>query len=218
MMETMGDLLEKIQEFALHSFTKEDAQKLFGWVVKEISTRSREDADESVVVIDFDNSLFLYIRYFLNLDPTEGEDTCEFTLGLRNDLRSRIRYNVFYSGYIHGQGYIRIRIAETDNRMVQRMIEDFYTPALKSIYRPIIIQFKGFYSKDYFGVEADNNHGAIYYSPVRYRSEQKAAKIWDVVGRLHELDSFMREPEIRHALAELDVQMSFLPSVAWSDI
>ncbi len=214
----MGDLLEKVQEFAFHSFTEEDAQQLFGWGVKDIAARKTENADESVVIIDFDNQLYLYIRYFLNLDPTENEDTCEIVLGLRNDLRSRIRYSVFYSGYIHGQGYLRIRIAETDNRMVQKVIEEFYLPALKNIYKPIITQFKGFYSKDYFGVEADNNHGAIYYSPIRYRSEQKAAKIWDVIGRLHELDTIMREQEIRHALAELDVQMSFLPNVMWSNI
>lgn len=218
MMETMGDLLDKIVEFASHNFTEEEARKTFGWDVKEIAARRTEDSEESVVIIDFANELFLHIRYFLNLDPTEGEDICEFTFGLRNDLRSRIRYNIFYSGYIHGQGYIRVRIAETDNRIAQRMIEDFYVPALKNIYKPIITQFKGFYSKDYFGVEADNNHGEIYYSPVRYRSEQKAAKIWDVIGRLHELDALMREPDIHHALAELDVQMSILPSVAWSNI
>lgn len=218
MMETMGDLLEKVVEFASHNFTREEALKLFGWDVKEIAARRTEDAEESVVIIDFANELFLHIRYFLNLDPTEGEDICEFIFGLRNDLRSRIKYNIFYSGYIHGQGYIRVRIAETDNRIAQRMIEDFYVPALKNIYKPIITDFKGFYSKDYFGVEADNNHGEVYYSPVRFRSEQKAAKIWDVIGRLHELDALMREPDIRHALAELDVQMSILPSVAWSNI
>ncbi len=216
-METMGDLLEKVREFGSKGSQKEDAQKLFGWSIQDVVTRTPA-ADEASIAIVFDNGLIIYARYFLNLDPTESEDNCEFILGLRNDLRSRIRYNVFYSGYIHGQGYIRVKIAETDNRTVQRMLDDLYVPALKNIYKPIITQFKGFYSKDYFGVEADNNHGEIYYSPVRYRSEHKASKIWDVLGRLHELDALMREGNIRHALAELDVQMSFLPSVIWSDI
>ncbi|MFB3763766.1 MAG: hypothetical protein ACE14P_00805 [Methanotrichaceae archaeon] len=216
-METMGDLLGNVREFGSRGSRKEDAQKLFSWGVQDVVARTPV-AGEAGVAIVFDNGLIIYARYFLNLDPTESEDNCEFILALRNDLRSRIRYNVFYSGYIHGQGYIRVKIAETDNRTVQRMLEDLYVPALKNIYKPIISQFKGFYSKDYFGVEADNNHGEIYYSPVRYRSEHKDAKIWDVVGKLHELDAMMREGDIRHALAELDVQMSFLPSVMWSDI
>ncbi len=216
-METMGDLLEKIREFGSLGSKKEDASRLFGWGVQDVVERTPA-ADEASVAIAFDNGLIIYARYFLNLDPTESEYNCEFILGLRNDLRSRIRYNVFYSGYIHGQGYIRVKIAETDNRTVQRMLEDLYVPALKSIYKPIITQFKGFYSKDYFGVEANNNHGEIYYSPVRYRSEHKESKIWDVIGRLHELDALMREGDIKHALAELDVQMSILPSVMWSGI
>jgi hypothetical protein len=216
-METMGDLLERVKEFGSSGCQKEDASKHFSWGIQDVVTRT-PGADEASIAIVFHNGLLIYARYFLNLDPTESEDNCEIILALRNDLRSRIRYNVFYSGYIHGQGYIRVKIAETDNGMVQRMLEDFYVPALKSIYKPIITQFKGFHSKDYFGVEADSNHGEIYYSPVSYRSEHKASKISDIVGRLHELDEFMREDDIRHALAELDLQMSFLPSVIWSDI
>jgi hypothetical protein len=84
------------------------------------------------------------------------------------------------------------------------------------IYKPIIIQFRGFYSRDYFGVEADKNRGEIYYSPIRSRSENKDLEISKIVGRLHELDSFLRESEIRHSLAELDLQLSFLPSIVWS--
>jgi len=216
-METMGDLLEKALEFASHSFTKEEAQRLFGWTVKDIAAKSTEN-DESHVIVGFENGLALYIKYFLNLDPTETEDTCEFTLALRTDLRSRMKYDVHYSSYIHGQGYIRLRIAETENRMLQRMLEEFYVPSLKMIYKPIIIQFKGFYARDYFGAQVDNTNGEIYYSPVRYRSEHKAARIWDVIGRLNGLDALLKEPEIRHALAELDLQLSFLPSVMWSDL
>jgi hypothetical protein len=216
-METMGDLLEKVREFASHSFTEDEAQMLFGWEVKDISTRGAK-TDESHVIISFDNGMVLYINYFLNLDPTETEDNCEFILALRTDLRSRVKYSVHYSKYIHGQGYIRLKVAETDNRMVQSMIEEYYVPVLKMIYKPIIIQFQGFYDRDYFGVQADNNYGEIYYAPVRYRNEYKNAKIWDVVARLQALDALLREPEIRHALAELDLQLSFLPDVVGSSL
>ncbi len=152
------------------------------------------------------------------LIPRKLKTRADSSLGLKTDLRSRIKYDIHYANYIHGQGYIRLRIAETKNRMLQMMLDDFYVPALKIIYKPIIISFKGFYSRDYFGVEANNAGGEIFYAPVRYQSEHKEAIIWDVVGRLNELDSLLKEPEIRHALAEMDVQLSFLPSIMWTDL
>ena len=213
----MVDLLEKVREFALYSFTKEEAQRLFGWNVRDIAVKSAE-SDENYVYITFENGYTLFIRYFLNLDPTETKDTCEFTLGLHTDLRSRIRYDIHYAGYIHGQGYIRLRIAETKNRMQQMVLEEFYVPALKEVFKPIILMFKGFYSRDFFGVEADRGRGEIFYAPVRYRSEHKAATIGEVMGRLSELDLLLKEPKIRHALAEIDLQLSLLPSLVWSDL
>jgi hypothetical protein len=214
-METMGDLLEKVREFASHNFTKDEAQTIFGWEVLDIRSKVVE-TDESHIKISFENGIVLFINYFLNLDPTETDDTCEFILALKTDLRSRVKYSIHYSKYIHGQGYIRLKIADTNNKMLQTMLEEYYVPALKMIYKPIISQFQGFFDKDYFGVQADNSYAEIYYAPVRYRSEHKAAKIWDVVARLHALDALLREPEVRHALAELDLQLSFLPSVMWS--
>jgi hypothetical protein len=201
----------------LHSFTKEEAQKLFGWNVRDIAVKSAE-SDESFIYITFESQHTLFIRYFLNLDPTETEDTCEFTLGLHTDLRSRIRYDIHYAGYIHGQGYIRLRIAETKNRMQQMVLEEFYVPALKEVYKPIILKFEGFYSRDFFGVEAAQGHGEIFYAPVRYRSEHKAASIGEVMGRLSELDLLLKDPQIRHALAEIDLQLSLLPSMVWSEL
>ena len=96
-METMGDLLEKVREFGSRGCQKEDASRLFGWSVQDIVSRT-PTADETSIAVVFNNELIIYARYFLNLDPTEYEDNCEFILGLRNDLRSRVRYNVFYSG------------------------------------------------------------------------------------------------------------------------
>jgi hypothetical protein len=216
-METMGDLLEKVREFSSRSFTKEEAQKLFAWNVRDIAVKATEN-DENYIYITFENDYTLFIRYFLNLDPTETQDTCEFTLGLHTDLRSRIRYDIHYAGYIHGQGYIRLRIAETKNRMQQMVLEEFYVPALKNVYKPIILKFKGFYSRDFFGVEAEKASGEIFYAPVRYRSEYKAASIGEVMGRLSELDLLLKEQQIRHALAEIDLQLSLLPSMVWSDL
>ena len=216
-METMGDLLAKICEFASHDMTPEEAKRLFGWSVGRIDVQNREN-DESYIYIIFDNGYNLFIRYYLSLDPTESKDSCEFTIGLQTDLRSRIRYDIHYAGYIHGQGYIRLRVQEMKNRMQQMVLDEFYIPALKAIYKPIITCFQGLFSRDFFGVEADNTHGEIFYAPVSNRSEHKAAKLGDVIGRLNELDLMLKEPQIRHALAEVDLQLSLLPSMVWSDL
>jgi hypothetical protein len=216
-METMGDLLEKVREFASYCFTKEEAQKLFGWNVAEFRVMCSQN-DESHVFIVFENRYMLTIKYFLNLDPTETDDTCEFTFGVRTDLCSRIRYGIHYGNYIHGQGYIRLRIADTKNRMLQVMLEEFYVPALKNVYKPVITQFKGFFGKDFFGVEADSASAEIYYAPIRSRSEHKEVKVGDVIGRLFELELLLKDPQIRHDLAEIDFQLSLLPSMMGSGL
>ncbi|VVB71836.1 Uncharacterised protein [uncultured archaeon] len=213
----MGDLLEKVREFAMHSYTKEEAQNHFKWTVSDITVKTTQ-SDESHIFIRFENGYMLLIKYFLNLDPTETDDTSEFVLGISTDLRSRIKYNIHYANYIHGQGYIRLKIAEMKNRVQDLLLQEFYVPTLKVIYRPIIQQFKGFYSRDFFGVDVDCTSAEIYYAPVRSRSEHKAARIGDVIGRLSELDLLLKDPQIRHDLAEMDLQLSFLPSVMCSGL
>ena len=102
--------------------------------------------------------------------------------------------------------------------MLQMVLEEFYIPALKNVYKPIILRFQGLFSRDFFGVEADHARGELFYAPVRYRSEHKSAKIGEVVGRLAELDLLLKDPQIRHSLAEIDLQLSLLPSMVWSDL
>ena len=216
-MQTMGDLLENVREFAGRSFTKDEAERLFSWKVRDIAVKSAK-GDENQIRIAFENGYLLFIRYFLNLDPTETDDTCEFTLGLLTDLRSRIRYDIHYAGYIHGQGYIRLRLADSKNRMQQMLLDEFYVPALKNVYKPIILRFKGFFNRDFFGVEADQAFGWIFYAPVRFRSEHRSVGIGEVMGRLGELDLLLKDPQIRHALAENDLQLSLLPSMVWTDL
>lgn len=216
-METMQDLLEKVQEFAFHDFNKEEAKKLFGWDVTDFLVNNSKD-DEAHILIMFENKLVLFIKYFLNLDPSQTDDTCEFILALKTDLTSRIKYSINYGNYIHGQGYIRFRVADTKNRMVQMMLEEFYVPAIKNVYKPIIERFKGFYGKDFFGVEADSNDGQIYYAPIRTMSEHKGARLGEVIGRLTELDLLMKDPHIRQDLAKVDFQLSLLPSMMGSGI
>lgn len=216
-METMQDLLEKVQEFTFHDFNKEEAKKLFGWDVTDFLVNSSKD-DETHILLIFDNNFMLFIKYFLNLDPSQTDDTCEFILGLKTDITSRIKYSINYGNYIHGQGYIRFRVADTKNRMVQMMLEEFYVPAIKNVYKPIIARFKGFYGKDFFGVEADSNGGQIYYAPIRTMSEHKGARLGDVIGRLTELDLLLKDPNIRQDLAKVDFQLSLLPSMMGSGL
>jgi len=39
-----------------------------------------------------------------------------------------------------------------------------------------------------------------------------------VIGWLSELDLLLKEPQIKHALAEIDQQLSLLPTMFWSDL
>lgn len=216
-METMHDLLEKVQEFASHSFTKEEAKNIFGWDISDFTVSGSKN-DESHIRISFENGYNLLIKYFLNLDPTETDDTCEFVFSLTTDLTSRIKYGVHYGNYIHGQGYVRLRIADSKNRMQQVMLAEFYAPAIKNVYKPLIMRFKGFYDKDFFGVEVNSSGGEIYYAPVRSRSEHKGARLGDVIGRLTELDLLMKDQRIRQDLAKVDFQLSLLPSMMGSGL
>lgn len=216
-METMQDLLEKVQEFAFHDFNKDEAKKLFGWDVTDFLVNSSKE-DETHILLIFENNFMLFIKYFLNLDPSQTDDTCEFILGLKTDITSRVKYSINYGNYIHGQGYIRFRVADTKNRMVQMMLEEFYVPAIKNVYKPIIERFKGFYGKDFFGVEADSNGGQIYYAPIRTMSEHKGARLGEVIGRLTELDLLLKDPNIRQDLAKVDFQLSLLPSMMGSGL
>ena len=108
-METMGDLLERICEFASHEMTREGAKKAFGWNAYSIDVKNREN-DESYIYVKFENGYTLFVRYYLSLDPTESKDSCEFTLGLQTDMRSRIRYDIRYAGHIHGYGSCRLGV------------------------------------------------------------------------------------------------------------
>ena len=216
-METMQDLLEKVQEFASHSFTKEEARNMFGWDVSGFLVSGSKN-DESNIRIAFENGYNLLIKYFLNLDPAETDDTCEFVFGLKTDLTSRIKYGVHYGNYIHGQGYVRLRIADSKNRMQQVMLAEFYAPAIKNVYKPVIQQFKGFYDKDFFGVDVNSSGAEIYYAPVRSRSEHKGARLGEVIGRLTELDLLLKDPNIRQDLAKVDFQLSLLPSMMGSGL
>jgi hypothetical protein len=213
-MKTMGDLLDRAMAFSQGSCTEEAASRLFGWDVREIAAVHPEP-DKSTIVVAFANGIIMEISYYHNLDLAGIGETAELTLALRTDLISKVAYNLFYSGYIHGQGYIRLAVAKADNPVAKTIIEDVYIPGLKAIYRPIISQFQGFRTRDFFGTMASSVGGQIYYSGITSRSDNKDVLVSDVVGRLYALDDLLKEPEIRHALAELDLQVSFLPSTVW---
>lgn len=212
--ETMGDLLGRLRKLVSQEYSRDVAERTLGMQVQDMAVRTPIE-DETLVSIQFEKGLGIDVRYFLNEGLRDTGEDCEFRLKLRSCISSRVAYNIFYSGYIHGQGYIRISLADVDNKMVQKVLDEFYVPRLKEIYKPIILEFKGFYSRDFFGVAADSISSEIYYSPVRARSEEAQAPLLDVIARLYHLDSILRKEEVSRRLAELDLQMSFLPSVMW---
>lgn len=214
-METMGDLLDRAMVFSKRSCTEDEASRLFGWEAREISAINPEP-DKSTITIAFANGIIMEIKYYHIPDLAELGETVELTLALGADLISRVAYNIIYSRYIHGQGYMRLNAAKADNPVAKAIIDDVYIPGLKNIYRPIICQFQGFRIRDFFGITANSAGSRIYYSGVTPRSDNRDVLISEVVDRLYALDGLLKEPEIRHALAELDLQISFLPSAIWN--
>ncbi|MCQ8902720.1 MAG: hypothetical protein NQU42_01285 [Methanothrix sp.] len=214
LMETLGDLIRGLREISRAEPESDDVERVFGWRPESIRLLAPSE-DESIMHIVFEKGVVLEVRYFLNDSLIALGDDMEMRLMLQVDITSRVGYNVFYSKYIHGQGYIRVSLRDVENKMVQKILEDYYLPRLRSIFKPVIIEFRGFSDRDFFGVEAGREHGYIYYSPVRPKSGENEVKIIDVISRLYHLDSLLRNRDIPHQLAELELQMSFLPSVMW---
>ncbi len=213
-MNTMGDLLGGLRQFSSMDCTREAASEILGQGVREVSVHAPSD-EESVVLIRLEREIFLEVRYFLNPGLLGTYDDCEFGIRLGIDLRSLVRYNVFYSPYIHGQGYMRIALGDVDNPLMKKVLDEYYLPRLKAVYKPLILRFKGFFSRDYFGIYARADRAHLYYSSVRARREEMDADFLEVVARLYDLEALLSEGEVRHKLAELDMQMSVLSSVIW---
>jgi len=75
---------------------------------------------------------------------------------------------------------------------------------MRSIYKPIILEFKGLFSYDFFGIDVGRERAEVYYSTVRQGREEAEANIDDVIGRLNYLNDMMKDEKIRKALKTLD--------------
>ena len=203
-MEKMGDLLEMLRRFDSLGSTKEAATEVFGWGVEEVLIREERPGVDQVI-IEFFNGLIIDARHILTQEGVvEFGEEWEFRLKLRTNLTSTIRYNVFYSRYIHGKGYLRTDIGQTDNKLLRKMLEDFYIPRMRSIYKPIILEYKGLHSYDFFGIEVGSEHSEVYYSTVRQGREEAESALDDVIGRLNYLSEMMKDEKLRKALKSLD--------------
>jgi hypothetical protein len=203
-MEKMGDLLEMLRRFDSLGSTKEAATEVFGWGVEEVTIREERPGVDQVI-IQFFNDLIIEARHILTQEGVvEFGEEWDFRMKIKTNLTSTIRYNVFYSRYIHGKGYLRNDIGYVENRLLRKMLEDFYIPRQRSIYKPIILEFKGLHDYDFFGIEVDRNHSEIYYSTVRQGREEAESDIDDVIGRLNYLSDMMKDEKLRKALKALD--------------
>ncbi len=203
-MEKMGDLLEMLRRFDSLGSTKEAAKEVFGWGVEDVLI-SEERPGVDQVIIQFFNGLIIDARHILSQEGVvEFGEEWEFRMKMRTNLTSTIRYNVFYSRYIHGKGYLRNDIGYFENKLLRKMLEDFYIPRQRSIYKPIILEFKGLHDYDFFGIEVGTDHSEIYYSTVRQGREEAESEIDDVITRLNYLSDMMKDEELRKALKALD--------------
>lgn len=202
-MEKMGDLLEMLRRFDSLGSTKEAAKEVFGWGVEDVLIREERPGVDQVI-IQFFNGLIIDARHILSEGLEEFGEEWEFRLKMRTNLTSTIRYNVFYSRYIHGKGYLRVDIGYVENRLLRKMLEDFYIPRQRSIYKPIILEFKGLFDYDFFGIDVGREKAEVYYSTVRQGREEAEANIDDVIGRLNYLSEIMKDEKIRKDLKALD--------------
>jgi len=204
-MEKMGDLLEMLRRFDSLGSTKEAATEVFGWGVEDVVISSEERPGVDQVIIAFYNGLVIEARHILTQEGVvEFGEEWEFRLKFRTDLISTIRYNAFYSRYIHGKGYLRVDIGYVENKLLRKMLEDFYIPRMRSIYKPIILEYKGLFDYDFFGIDVGRERAMVYYSTVRQGREEAEANIDDVIGRLNYLSDMMKDEKIRMALKSLD--------------
>lgn len=202
-MEKMGDLLEMLRLFDSLGSSKEAAEEVFGSGVDEVQIREERPGVDQVV-IQFLNGLIIEARHILGEELAELGEDWEFRLKMRADLTSTLRYNAYYSRYIHGQGYLRTDLGYIDNKLLRKMVEDFYTPRLRKIYKPIILEFKGLHAYDFFGIEVYRDHSEVYYSSTRAGREEAGVKTEQVVARLGYLAEMMKDEKIRKELEALD--------------
>jgi len=202
-MDKMGDLLEVLRRFDSLSCSKDAAKEAFGWGVEDVQIRElRPGVDQ--ITIQFFNGLIIEARHILGEELSELREDWDFRLKIKTDLRTTLMYNAYYSRYIHGQGYLRTDLGYIKNKLLRKMVEDFYTPRLRNIYKPIIMEFKGLHSYDFFGIEVGRDHAEIYYSNTRVGREEATSKIVDVVERLNYLDKRMKDDKLRKELKSLD--------------
>ncbi len=115
--------------------------------------------------------------------------------------------------YIHGKGYLRIDIGYVENKLLRKMLEDFYIPRMRSIYKPIILEYKGLFDYDFFGIEVSCDHAEAYYSTVRQGREEAESGIDDVISRLNYLCDMMKSEKIRKDLKALDEDLCKVLSI-----
>ena len=203
-MEKMGDLLDMLRRFNSLGSTREAATEVFGWGVEDVLIREERPGVDQVIIA-FYNGLIVDARHILTQEGVvEFGEEWEFRLKLRTNLTSTMRYNAFYSRYIHGKGYLRIDIGHVENKLLRKMLEDFYIPRMRSIYKPIILEYKGLFDYDFFGIEVGSDHSEVYYSTVRQGREEAESALDDVITRLNYLSEMMKDEKIRKDLKALD--------------
>ncbi len=203
-MEKMGDLLDMLRRFNSLGSTREAATEVFGWGVEDVLIREERPGVDQVIIA-FYNGLIVDARHILTQEGVvEFGEEWEFRLKLRTNLTSTMRYNAFYSRYIHGKGYLRIDIGHVENKLLRKMLEDFYIPRMRSIYKPIILEYKGLFAYDFFGIEVGSERSEVYYSTVRQGREEAESALDDVITRLNYLSEMMKDEKIRKDLKALD--------------
>ncbi|MHC1567804.1 MAG: hypothetical protein ACXQTD_08965 [Candidatus Syntropharchaeia archaeon] len=195
----MGDILHQLRIFFSSEIDRKEIERYFGSDVKLILVKKMPEPWEgtNLIKILFSGGYFIDARYH-HLDHLKktGEE-CDFQLKKIWRGNSGIRYDV---------GFTRLWIEYPDDWAVRMLLERIYRPMLLKMYKPVIPELRGFYRRDYFGVEVNKAFISAYYSPVRKGSEEENAEVTEVLSRLERIERVIKEMKESMEGAEEDLR------------
>jgi hypothetical protein len=203
-MEKMRDILNVLTKVAKGENgmeeIKREIENAFGWEVELILVQRLSGLQEGTTSLKilFTPSFLIEARVYENEHLRRIGEDCDYTLKkMINDVKSKIRLK-------YDVGYTRTWIEYQEDAMIRMILERMYKPLLIKAYKPVLKYLKGFYRRDYFGIQADISSFYIYYSLVRSDREEAKTLLGDVVTRLEKIEREIKGDNVLTGLREAD--------------
>lgn len=177
---------------------KEEIERELGWDVEFILARRLSGLEEGTTTLKilFSNSFLIDARVYENEYLKRIGEDCDYRLKkIKREAKSKIKYDV---------GYTRICVDSPLGNFIKEKLEKTYKQMLIRVYKPLMKYMKGFYKKDFFGIEANPSFISVYYSLVREDREEANASLVAVIDRLEEIERKMKEYHLVERLKEME--------------